>query len=507
MGKVVGFYSKGKGRKRKVHPITESGGTRVPKGMTVRDQYRHAIKQTTQRSLNSFAKPKSRRYEVEVCTPSPSSLKNIESLRPDGLTDGQLIKRFGELKATKRDYVRGQLSNEYYVKVADPGGVEGKVPKDVFLFTNLDPTIKDFQKEIKKRNLEHRYNIIIEQPKPSKRKFYQKDEWVYLSPATSGSKPYRVVEDKGGFVKLAQWNFAMGRDNTMEVPRHMIKGKAKPPEPHMGGAVSYNKATGWMRISFPEKPPEYVRSGMKSQGFRYQPRSKTWSAKWNPERQDFAEALVGKMQKVDIKPNWAKKAENAAVLAQKHEGQSNEAYDRAHKKLSAIPFGQPILVGHHSEKRHRSDLRKINRLEKKGREESDIAEKYQRRAERYGRKATGEDPVTIHNRIKRLEADERKLRDRKDEHGKRWLAHTKERLRLEREKYKASGGIATEKIAIKPGDRVKTRFGKGTVATISKNTLRVKLDPDPISGRERWIYADSKGNSKLDKTDIYGKVE
>ena len=48
--------------------------------------------------------------------------------------------------------------------------------------------------------------------------------------------------------------------------------------------------------------------------------------------------------------------------------------------------------------------------------------------------------------------------------------------------------------------------GAGTVATVSKNTVRVKLDPDPISGRPRWIYADAKGNSKLDRTDIIGKI-
>jgi len=309
-----------------------------------------------------------------------------------------------------------------------------------------------------------------------------------------------------------------------------LKARAKPtpqvkttPNIH----ATYNKATGWMRISFPEKPSEEVRSGMKSQGFRYRPRSKTWAAKWTPERQEHAEGLVGKMTEVNIKPNWAKKAERAAGLAQKHDARSDEAYDRAHKKLDAIPFGQPILVGHHSEKRHRSDLRKINRLEKKGREESEIAEKYQRRAERYGKKATGESPVTIHNRIKKLEADKRKmerelqvgesgvdtiyysgkLSEKRKQDIHKWIAHYDSRLAIEREKYKASGGIPTDKMTIKSGDRVKTRFGVGTIATVSQKTVRVKLDPDPISGRPRWIYADAKGNSKLAKSDIYGKVE
>lgn len=273
-----------------------------------------------------------------------------------------------------------------------------------------------------------------------------------------------------------------------------------------GIVSSYNKATGWMAIDFPSKPDADVRADVKSQGFRWRWGRKQWVAKWTPEREKFARGL-GDYETVDIKPNWARKAENAANLAVKHENQSNAAYDRAHKTLDAIPFGQPILVGHHSEKHHRADLRKIDRLEKKGREESEIAQAYKRRAERYGEKASGENPVTVYNRIKRLEADERKLSHRKDEHGKQWLHHTQERLAIERAKYKASGGIPTDKLVIHSGDRVKTRWGLGTVGTVSKNTMRVKLDPNPVSGREVGIYSNSKGYSKLDKTDIIGKME
>jgi len=235
---------------------------------------------------------------------------------------------------------------------------------------------------------------------------------------------------------------------------------------------------------------------------------------------------VDDWQIVDIKPNWQRKAERAAELAQKHEEKSDEAYDRAHKKLDVIPFGQPILVGHHSEKRHRSDLRKIGRLEKKGREEAELADKYQRRAERFGQKATGESPVLIYNRIQRLEAEKRKtekqlriaetgeqsiyypskLSNKEKERLRKWMRHYDTRLKIEREKYEASGGIPTDKLTLKAGDRVKTRFGTGTLGTVSKKTVRVKLDPDPISGRPRWIYSDAKGYSKLAKTEIIEKA-
>jgi len=91
------------------------------------------------------------RDQVRTKVPSPTTLQKIESLMPERLTDKQLVKRLAQLRATKRSWVSDKLSNAYYRRVVDPGGVTGKVPKDVFLFTNLDPTIRDFETEIRKR--------------------------------------------------------------------------------------------------------------------------------------------------------------------------------------------------------------------------------------------------------------------------------------------------------------------------------------------------------------------
>ena len=47
---------------------------------------------------------------------------------------------------------------------------------------------------------------------------------------------------------------------------------------------------------------------------------------------------------------------------------------------SVIPFGQPILIGHHSEKRHRSIIKKINSTAKKSVEAANKAAYYEGRA-------------------------------------------------------------------------------------------------------------------------------
>jgi hypothetical protein len=178
----------------------------------------------------------------------------------------------------------------------------------------------------------------------------------------------------------------------------------------------------------------------------------------------------------------------------------------------------------------RSDLDKIERGRHKSYEEHHIAEAYRDKAARLGEKATGERPDVIYRRVKKFEAEERKFQKLLDEadladkiekknpallgkyylnRDRSWptqqLTRIRQRLNAERELYKASGGIATENITFKPGDRVQTTHGAGTLASISKKTVRVKLDPME-NGRERWIYANSRGESLLSVDDIKGKL-
>jgi hypothetical protein len=54
---------------------------------------------------------------------------------------------------------------------------------------------------------------------------------------------------------------------------------------------------------------------------------------------------------------WAKrKAEKYQQWANSAESQSAASHKRSHDLVKDIPMGQPILVGHHSEKRHRRTL-------------------------------------------------------------------------------------------------------------------------------------------------------
>lgn len=295
-----------------------------------------------------------------------------------------------------------------------------------------------------------------------------------------------------------------------------VKPLPKKEEPTPKGSVedstaTYNKATGWISLAFNGPPPIEIREEMKRNGFRYKPFSKRWTAKAYPFREDLAKKYAGKIEEINIEPNWAAKAEHAAEMAAKHENKSNEIFNQAEKMASVIPFGQPILVGHHSERSDRNFRDRIHNKFGKSFEEHDIAEKYAERAARFGAKATGEDPGVIYRRITKLEAEKRKMErglaesksEANKQHYKKWIDHYNTRLEIDREKYKASGGIPTDSIKLQEGMRVKTKYGMGTVKTVSKKTLRVALDPME-NGRPKWIYANTKGESLLTKDDIIG---
>lgn len=297
-------------------------------------------------------------------------------------------------------------------------------------------------------------------------------------------------------------------------PSSKIYGNLKAPKLQgsvEGSTATYNKATGWMAISFSGIPDPEIRAEMKKNGFRYNPVRKQWVAKWYPFREDLAKKIAGGIEQVDITPNWAAKAEHAQDMASKHEAKSQELFDREHKLGDVIPFGQPILVGHYSEKADRNFRDRLWNMGKKGVEEHKTAEYYQDKAERYSQKAAGESPGLIYRRIQKLEADKRKMErnkaeavakksQRSIEWADKWLNEYNTRLEVEREKYKASGGIVTDSIQFKPGDKILTRWGIGELRSISKKTARVRLfSPN-------GIYTNRKEESLLSVDDLKSKV-
>lgn len=87
-----------------------------------------------------------------------------------------------------------------------------------------------------------------------------------------------------------------------------------------------------------------------------------------------------------------------------------QAHWSAERRIhDGIPFGQPILVGHHSQRRHERDLERIDRHLRKGLEAHRGAERLAGLAEGIRRELAATPLVTLRRRIERKEAEVRKL--------------------------------------------------------------------------------------------------
>ncbi|WP_331745483.1 DUF3560 domain-containing protein [Streptomyces virginiae] len=118
----------------------------------------------------------------------------------------------------------------------------------------------------------------------------------------------------------------------------------------------------------------------------------------------FGEAEADREQRADDR------AERFSARADRAAGASKAAHAEARRIGSAIPFGQPVLVGHHSEKRHRAALDRIDSNMRKGIDEGNRAEHWAGRADAAAHyEQHRKDPARTLRRLKELEATLRGL--------------------------------------------------------------------------------------------------
>lgn len=109
--------------------------------------------------------------------------------------------------------------------------------------------------------------------------------------------------------------------------------------------------------------------------------------------------------KSDFNERREARLERAKRLAKKNEALANSAYKNSNKILEHIPLGQPILVGHHSERRHRNDLKKVDILMRKSIEAENKAEYYSNMVENIEKNKSidSDDPEAVLKLTSKLE--------------------------------------------------------------------------------------------------------
>jgi hypothetical protein len=98
-----------------------------------------------------------------------------------------------------------------------------------------------------------------------------------------------------------------------------------------------------------------------------------------------------------------RKAERLRGWAEKRKAKSGAAFKGAHDAIDGIPPGQPILVGHHSEKRHRGALERHDQRMRAGFEHQEKARSMESRAAEIDRQAENAIYSDDDDAIERLE--------------------------------------------------------------------------------------------------------
>jgi hypothetical protein len=126
--------------------------------------------------------------------------------------------------------------------------------------------------------------------------------------------------------------------------------------------ITYNFEDDKIRIFFEGKPDAETIESLKKLGFKWAPLQKCWFAVWSIGREKFAEKLGDiEVDQIGLIDRALAKAERLNERADKNLKSAQELDKKTSKMGVCQTFGQPILVGHHSEKRHRKDLETVRK--------------------------------------------------------------------------------------------------------------------------------------------------
>lgn len=165
---------------------------------------------------------------------------------------------------------------------------------------------------------------------------------------------------------------------------------------------------------------------VKAAGFSWAPKQGVFVAPmWTPGRADLAESLAGELGDEDT--TLAERAEDRAERFEDYQGKRAADANQARRAVSAIsehiPLGQPILIGHHSEKRARRDAQRIEDGMRRAVKMWETSEYWERRAAGAIAHAKYKElPAVRARRIKTIEAAQRKTQKTVDTSA-RFLAH------------------------------------------------------------------------------------
>jgi predicted RNA methylase len=183
-------------------------------------------------------------------------------------------------------------------------------------------------------------------------------------------------------------------------------------EPTYDLTATYSPDDNKLRLSSATRLDRDVYERVKAAGFAWAPKQDQFIASmWTPTRADLCIELAGEIGDDDssLIDRAEERADRFDDYRDKRTDEAERATAQARRIADGIPFGQPILVGHHSERHARKDAERIQNGMRKAVQAFDTADYWKRRAAAAIQHARyKERPDVRARRIKTIEADKRK---------------------------------------------------------------------------------------------------
>jgi protein-L-isoaspartate O-methyltransferase len=183
--------------------------------------------------------------------------------------------------------------------------------------------------------------------------------------------------------------------------------------------ATYSPEDNKLRLYAVGRLPEDVYTRVRAAGFIWAPKQELFVAPaWTPDREDLLTELADVIDDEDT--SLVDRAEQRAERFEDYSDSRREDAQRARAASDELSeqfaMGQPILVGHHSERRARRDAEKIQNNMRKAIRMWDTASYWQQRAKGAIHAAKYKElPGVRHRRIKKIEADKRRVERTKKE--------------------------------------------------------------------------------------------
>ena len=191
--------------------------------------------------------------------------------------------------------------------------------------------------------------------------------------------------------------------------------------------ASYDCSDDKLRLRASSRLDAETYAKVKAAGFSWAPKQDLFYAIWSPGREDLLLELAGDIEdeSTSLEDRAAQRAERFGDYSEKRSDDAEQARKAVSAIADNIPLGQPILVGHHSERHARKDAERIENGMRKAVAMWETKEYWQRRAAAsLAHAERHEVPAVRARRIKTLEAAQRKAQRDLAESEKRaatWL--------------------------------------------------------------------------------------